>query len=223
MKALTENEKQSLIDLVEVLVDNGFKQALEVSGWEKHAREWAGQHHRLLDSLGCYVTCGATRVVVISDEDDWVLKFSFLDSLVKTDYNLLEAENYQAAIEAGLSRYFAATYCLGNICGLEVYVQERVNADEDGVSDEFYNYTLENYYSDCRDDYESEEDLHDAAWEDSTELENEDRIWAMVGDFDRKDCIKLVEFCDVREINDLHAANWGFRDGWPVMIDYSGY
>ena len=99
-----------------------------------------------------------------------------------------------------------------------MYIQEKVEVDEDAISDSFYNFTLESFYSG---DDEEDERIQEMAWSDSNDLTNEERIRAMVGDSSKINA--LLNFIEYNDINDLHSANWGYRDGEPVMIDYAGY
>lgn len=224
MKTLTTDERERLHDIVCDLFANDFLWALDCPkrrygyGYEHQVESWLNSHFDYLKEIHCRVTSGATRVVVIPEGEDWVLKFGFNDPSLIRDYNRLEAQNYAAATNRGLEDFFAASYYFEEVCGVDIYVQEHVWVDDDAVSDSFYNYTIDNFYShrDLDDDRTQEE-----AWEDSYSLDNEDRVYAMLGDQKRVD--DLVNFINAFEINDLHSANWGYRDEQPVLIDYSGY
>ncbi len=225
MLKITESEKENLFNLVDTLVANGFKKALTCNHTTYTVDTdslyiWKESHRSFLRNNHLSIESGATRIVVISD-NKWVLKFSPLESDMTQDYNCLEAGYYQRACEENLEYLFAATYCLGARCGLMIYAQERVKVDEDCTSDSFLNYTLENYFDRCSHEDYSEEEIQEAAWEESCELDNDDRIYAMIENV--HDADKLIYFINKYDINDLHCGNWGYRGDQPVLIDYSGY
>lgn len=218
MKSLTFTERVKLHKIVKALVKHGFSQALR--GTRHNYYEWCDSSAGFLFNASLEVTSGATRCVVLSNDSNWVLKFDFEeeDCGFHKYYNKIEAENFEEACRRGLDKYFAAMYYLGNLEGLEVYAQERVRADEKVVSNSFFEYTLENYYGSYEID---DEDVRDSAWSDSTDLENSERIYAMIQDSKAADA--LVDFTDEFDINDLHSGNWGYRGDEPVLIDYSGF
>lgn len=217
----TIDEKEQLISLVDELVACGFKKALlsgkDIWGHTQVGLDvWTKTHRETLRAAGCIIESGATRVVVVPEFSKWVLKFNYIGKY-ETDYNYLELEHFQQACDRHLEKYFAATYLLGNVDGLNVYMQEKVKIDEDLTSDSFIIYTMENYYSgvDCED-----EEIYDKVCNESYELDNEERIYAMV---DSRDAGVLIDFVYECDINDLHSGNWGYRGEDPVLIDYAGF
>ena len=122
--------------------------------------------------------------------------------------------NYQLAIDAGVEDAFAACYFLDRIEGYDFYIEELVCVDEDTTDSRCYDYAS----SLC----EEEEDVDvDEVYYD---LCDEERVCAVFGAMEIKR--KLLEFIVNYGINDLHAGNFGYRNGdlsEPVIIDYSGY
>ena len=225
MKVFTDYEREYLISLTEDLFAHGFKNA--IIPWCDEdiydtTDEWVNSHYHFLKDKHCYLVHGMTRVVVINEDFPWVLKFNFKNEKMRRDYNFLEAKYYELACEEGIEEFFAATYFLKNIDDVDVYVQEKVEADEDAVSSSFFEYTLENYFSDRVVENEEDEDkLNDDAWDEANSLDNEERIYAMIENY--SDARRVVDFASKYQINDLHSGNWGYRDAQPVLIDYSGY
>lgn len=222
MKTLSEVEKTRLLILARDLMNHHFADALFCTRdkWgipQKHINDWIISHFGYMAARRIHVDYGATRVVVVADNLDWVLKFDFQNAGLSHEYNELEVKNYQYACEWNLEDCFAAMYFLEKVNSIKVYAQERVRIDDDLTSDSFYEYTLQNYYSDEDSD---DEDVRENAWEDSNELDNEDRIYAMVDNLTARE---LVRFTNRYDINDLHSGNWGYRDGDPVLVDYAGY
>lgn len=221
MNQPTVDEKERLISLVDELVACGFKAALsKVTGTKKYqyydVSGWIERHHNFLNAFECQVEYGATRVVVIPEFSNWVLKFTYIEKY-QLDYNAIELKKFQLACDKELDKYFAAIYYLGSLYGMDVYIQEKVKIDEELTSDSFINYTIDNYYSDV--DCEDEE-TYDQVCCDSYELDNEERIGAMLGAYDANE---LIDFCSYYDINDLHSGNWGYRDNEPVLVDYAGF
>lgn len=219
MKVISESEKLQVYELVEDLINHGFKGAVNTVHGHHNFYSWEEMYHDYLCRIHCVAVCGVTRVVIVPDWLDWVVKVNFMGSGITQNYNALEDQHFQLAVEAGLDRYFAATYFIDKVEGIEVYAQEKVKVDEESVSSSFFEYTLENYYRQAREE-EDEDAVNEAAWEESIGLENEDRIYAMIEDGGAEE---LVNFVFENDINDLHSGNWGYRGDEPVLIDYAGY
>jgi len=229
-KIPSEKEKEELRELVEELFneqDFNFALACPENSWGGHrhqASEWECEHENWLCDNNITITSGYTRVVVIPEESDWVLKFNFDDEDFSQDFNRNELNNYQRAVEAGLDKYFAATYLLGIYCGTPTYIQERVRCDDDEISYSFYEYAKDNYcdeYDDDDDNEKTEEQIDEDAWDMSYQLDDEERIYAMI--YDSHDAYELAQFCELNEINDIHSSNWGFRGNDAVLVDFAGF
>ena len=220
MKTLTTLDRLKIHELVDDLVDHGFAPALNCLNGHKHIWQWEIANRDFLYSIDCVICCGVTRVVVIPENFDWVLKFNFQNEELLQDYNRLEVQHFEKAIEKGLDKYFAAIYQVGAIDGLMVYAQEKVVADEDYVTSSFFQYTLDKYYNHIEYDDMYEDARNDAAWEEANTLDTEDRIYALINDGMAD---QLIDFIYENDINDLHSGNWGYRGTEPVMIDYAGY
>ena len=225
MLKLMECEKNDLRALAAELFEHNFKQAItcriDKDGYPRYqVRRWEEEHLEDMEEMGVELFCGATRVVISSCDDDWVLKFDIQHPDHTCSYNEREAENFKKACEAGLDEYFAAMYYIGEVCGVKVYAQEKVNMDEDKVSDEWTNYLVScGDYDEC----ETDEEKYEAASYDTYNMDQDERVYAMLGSGCESD--KVICFLDDNSINDLHAANWGYRNGnlEPVMVDYAGF
>lgn len=156
---------------------------------------------------GWYWETGATRYVLINDEEDWVIKFDINDD--DEFYSRTEYENYCEAINCNLQNYFAETQYLGQSAeGKEFFIQRRYNVSYDKVRDSFSDYMA-----------------GELGWEEENtyggdyDLEPEDSLAAMFG-YDRD----LAAFIRRFRINDLHEGNYGFNNDYePILIDYAGY
>lgn len=170
---------------------------------------------------------GQTKMVIIMDDLDYVIKIPFVRS--ERDYCVTEALNYEAALDEDLDYYFAWCAPVGyykrmaewdkfnfgswraitwepmqkEVCA-PIYVMEKVYCDEDAVSE-----SLEGMgYSSMGCD--------------------EDDVWCLVeAAYGEEEYSKLKRFCTAMKINDLHTGNVGFRvmDDVTslVFVDYSGY
>ena len=86
---------------IEVLCSNGFSQ---FNRTEPEFRLWEDSSYGDLENISYFY--GATKSVIIDEDNDWVLKIPFCDKTC--DYCALEAENYKKAVEAGVEEVFAA-------------------------------------------------------------------------------------------------------------------
>lgn len=211
----TADEKKKALDIVGMLMERGLKNALTYSGEynELGYWNWYNENFKYLHSVGFHIYSGASKVVFVDDEWDWVIKIGFMRETNTcfvargTDFNYceIEANLYRSAENNHLEEFFAATYECGEVDGVSVFIQEKVTTIEGELEDKVYEYCSSH-----------------GRWDDEG-FESEDYISAILGDeFD--DFAGLVEFVEENGINDLHALNWGrTTDGRIVMIDFSGY
>jgi len=168
--------------LLDKLLEEGLESAMS-SGDENHFLFNSGLNY---DS-GCHKFC------VFGE--DFVIKFDRSAS----DHNCLaELENYYAAKQEGLEKFFTTTCFLTEIQGRTFIAQDRADIDEDEVEDLCYSYSG---------DYDPEDD---------------ETIYALCGCTPETE--RLVDFCQRYRINDLHSSNWGLDpEDKYVIIDYGGH
>lgn len=157
---------------------------------------------------------GATKVVLIftpdgNEEDDYVVKIPFVDRSI--DYCEREVENYNEVPDS-FKGYFAECWKGGEIeiCNKKIpfYIMEKVDANEGRVMDESFHYFInEGGNSDDYDPYDG--------------LEEVSNCFALHYGYTATS--KIIEYLDEANINDIHTANIGYRNDYPVLIDYSGY
>lgn len=163
---------------------------------------------------------GLTKAcLVIDGESKWVIKLSL--GRYATNYCRVEAKNFRLALHDGLGDFFACMQYVGLVDGIEVYIQERAEVDENLNSDIFREYVREGYdFDDPEAGMDEESYIEDRA----DELDEDERIYAMCHREYNEDSIeKLIEFIEDHNINDLHEGNWGRLNGRMVLVDYSGY
>lgn len=159
---------------------------------------------------------GISKCVVIFDDSNYVIKISRTPN---KDYCLLEAENYKKAINLGLDPYFAKTFFFKNVDGINLFLQEKVEISDYHIEDDFILYAEKHYPRD--------EMIYDIN-------EYYDVLCDIVSDFDTKSSLRavfgesyetdeLISFCEKNNINDMHYNNLGFKNGFPIIIDFSGF
>lgn len=169
------------------------------------------------------LTWGATRLVIIPQEKflDYVIKVPFHN---KKDYCNIETNLYNLAVKEGLELFFAAEEYVCDYSSNHIYIQERAEIDYDYCIDIMRDYYLVHYDED--DYYEQDEYLNfdDYVMSLASRDGYQPLDSLLIGLFDADDQYKMLyDFIKDNQINDLHYANIGFRDGLPLFIDYSGY
>lgn len=211
---LSIKDEQSLKEALNWLYEKGFFFALTqgtVSKWRDENEKAGLEQNISFDS-------GLTKYVIIIKGVDWVLKVNdpFIAEARNRDFVKIEAEVYEEAYKAGFSQYFAPTYNFGEIAGISVIIQRRVDTDENYFFDEMFDYCKQGF---DRDDYVDDDCYYEDISEDVNGLD-------AVGAFE-------AIFCDVPEqieriikkydLGDFHSANFGLMNSEPVLIDFCGY
>lgn len=236
----TDVEIKRAFEVVQQLKDIGLEDALRyhfITTYKCRTSTlnydgWHYRHKKDFEKLGLTLYSGATKVCILDKQNiGWAIKIGFdrTNSQYKRlkdekiDFCKVEAEMYNRAIDAELSEYFASTYVIG-YCGASVIcLQERAEADEPSVNEAFRSYVSYGY---DRDDFDSDESYECALSDCASDIDNEDRIRALLTDECTEDEINaLVTFIEENDINDLHSGNWGYSDKYNhfVLIDYSGF
>lgn len=166
------------------------------------------------NSLGCcgnFIKWGATKGVVIFD--NYVLKFPFVDEYI--NHCEREEKIYNGAIEENLEDFFCSIELFMDIDGYPIYVQPRVEVDENWAEEKSHDYLIS-------DEVEEQEGWDMFSCEFSYE---EQMIGLFLSDgLDRSIAYRLEEFFEEWEISDLHFGNVGYDDegNWK-LIDYAGF
>ena len=200
---LENHEREIAVAIVEGLVEYGMVNFLT----SRDVHNWFRDNG--LRELGFCVSGGVTKVCIIHEDLDWVIKVGYVNC--SKDYASLEYQNYCLAEEEGLDWYFPTTIYLGEFGGLAFYLQEMADCDEFQVASD--------WYERLRDSYEEDEEEY-----------NEEELWDEI--YDMEDDAKayltfrnrtLCDFLYNRRINDLHEGNFGYIGDRMVIIDFSGY
>lgn len=194
------------------------------------------------DMQDFYYRVGASKVVFVSERNDYVLKVPFSgywhfieevdeDGLLEEreefvgykssrsescwDYCETEEEVYADAVELGVAHFFAATKLYGYTPTKHpVYIQPRVISYFDYGYDHSREYTKEEltYATNILQSSSKRTGLS-VEW-----------IADAIAAFGEESVCDLLSFIDLRDITDLHTSNYGYTlDGKPVIFDYAGW
>lgn len=142
---------------------------------------------------------------------NYVVKFDLSDE----KYTEKELENYEYAVDEGLEDYFAEIHRGGNFDGVDYYVMERTECDEDRSSSEMY-------LAYCK-----KMDMDSESGETADEFYGEPEeniLHTFIESFYGTEVADDIEmFCEEHDINDIHNGNIGYLNDKPIIIDYAGY
>ena len=184
--------------ILEALCSSGFSQFLNHRTETEFEIWFNGGGREVLDNIT--YGWGASKVAIIDDDNDWVLKIPFCNK--SCDYCEIEAENYQKAVKEGVEEPFAECYFLMEYEGVPCYIMEKVNCDEQAIESDLY---------EIGSDY--------LGFMDTDEILDQLLEFYYEAGFLQK----VDAFLSVNSINDLHTANLGYRGDKLVFVDYSGY
>lgn len=224
----TEKDINQAISTVRALFDLGFKDALSFHekkrdwgiNYELGWYPWAADHEEDLEELDVELFKGETKAVIIDwNLNGWVIKIALNRAsnprLPETNYCEVEAENFAHAVEAGVDEFFAATYEVGELDGFKIFLQAAATIDEGETEEALYEFS-----SRAVSEWATESDAEDEAYSYMDEMDDEDRILALMGEETPE---SLMTFLSTYEINDLHSGNFGIINNHWVIIDFSGY
>lgn len=198
-------ERELAIKLANILVENGIEEHLS----QYDVEDWYDD--RELVNHNIWMSAGATKSCAgIEGLDGWIVKIGH-SSGVSKDYARVEYDNYVMAEEAGLAHYFPYTDFLCECNGLEFYIQEFAQCDEDEITSEWHQ-RLSDIHEENGENIED-----DWIWDEVYSLEDEEKISLMYNN------PELLDFLQEHRINDLHEGNFGFINDRIVIIDFSGY
>lgn len=171
------------------------------------------------------VNWGSSKGVIFDPDLPYVLKipFDFYTSRAR-NYCEIEYENYQAAKDfPEILDRFAWIDFLFAYRGYPIYIMEKVNCDDEEILSRAFNssystYCERNNFLSKKEKLEDFSDIFHCHY--SPREQMNDLLINQIGAARTK---LFWDFCDEREINDLHSGNWGLRGNDLVLVDYSGY
>jgi len=203
------NNNEWAVNIFQRLEEIGLPSLLKnQTGWFHNMDVWFAENCKFIESLGVRLRHGLTKVCLIAEDRDEVIKVPFKPERGTRDFCTQEYRNYLLAEKEGLEQFFAPIRYVDMVNGVPVYLQEKEDVDPTVVSDSLRSY-YENEY--CE-EYES-------GW---TTLDEDETVIALLGE--SEEVYRLRNFILDNEINDLHSGNWGVNScGDLVIIDYSGF
>lgn len=160
-----------------------------------------------------YIYYGISKMVIVFNDEDWVIKIPFCNKGDKENYCEIERKIYNVTKDFSLElqSLFAECDFLTEKYDLSCYIMERADADSDRVTSEYREISGE--------EYKNEEDE-----EDNYDCDSEDMVMEILNNtYSAKTMEEFSTFCATYQINDLHSSNIGFVDDRVLLIDYSGY
>lgn len=162
---------------------------------------------------------GVTKIVLVPKQKGarYVIKMPMKRNDewdISEDWCAAEVDVYQSAEDYGVEDFFAETAFFMNYNKCPVYIQERTRRNP--------------YDDDGCDWYEPTEDwsrIDEETKESAEELNICDQlIDELLRDYDDKQVLEFLNFCQNEYINDLHSGNFGYdrRTGGIKIYDYSG-
>lgn len=199
-------DKQEIRSMVE-------KDFAWLDGWDSKLYPFSEQFNLYsLQDKGYEHYSGAVKYCLVNEEfNGYVVKFCIEKEF---DYCEREYNNYLAAVERGLERYFPYTDFLCKIGRFSLYIQEEAVVDEESITDIWVS-AINESSGGCYEDNEERE--YDSVWDYVDDTSDEERI-AMTFKSD-----ELENFCNEFVINDLHSGNFGYINDRLVIIDFSGF
>ena len=210
----TEKDYNEVKEYIDILVSYGF------GNWSDNWNygQWVDEYKNYLaDHYGFNFYDGCTKAVVTNADSKWVIKVDLDSGWTHRGHTYceLEALNWIQILEAGFEKYFAATYFVEMVNGIEFFMQEYAENDESTYDSLCFSYYRSNS------EKSEEEDEYDC-YSDYWDMSDEERLYAIYGC--QNNTHELVDFCWSNHINDLHCGNFGeTKDGRTVIFDYSGY
>ena len=183
------------------------------------------------DSLNIWLGSGATKLVIGTDDCDYIIKFC--PNAPDYDYCGREVEIYREAVRAGYADKFAwcdylFDYDFNDCYTIPVYVMEWCQCSYDMIDDEMDDYHFTKYCTshnlDKKADGAYDEYNSNGRYSgeyDERMMEWAYSIWGL--DYHNPEHYAFCNFMREMFINDIHAGNWGWCDNRLVLVDYSGY
>ena len=192
------------------------------------------------------IWCGISRACIVDSDWDFVVKFTYLED-ARGDACERECSAYENAVDSGLEKYFAKPKYIGRYewrgegySAREVFRELNINFDGDDEDilenikeEEFqkkeificlylYEYpkveTKSLYYTPSK---EVEAKVKRSG--SSFAQKNTFVAAYFVEKYGYEEFMKIADFLEWNEINDLHSGNIGYVGDKVIFIDYAGY
>lgn len=163
---------------------------------------------------------GASKLVIIDQNLDYVIKIPMLEQNYGINYCEKEREVYDEALQFGFEDFFAECIWLGIYCGVPIYLMKKMEINNKELQNRF----LDGYKKSCKRnkvkyDITKANTIYNWGCQDNYLL-----VENLLETLDKEKLLSLIDFLMENQVNDLTEANIGFnKNGKIVFIDYSGF
>lgn len=208
---MNKHLKFALIEYFNEILDylNEYYCFFEYMMDSKKIYNWERDYRSFLKELEFKVTYGCTKIVIVPNNGEWVLKIPIG---TEPDFCKIEVEKYLKAQKEGLENAFCESHFLMNYLSYPCYIMKRAQVDESELYSDIRQYLSNSNMSD--------EDIEEKMYD----LDDEEMLRDFFLAYYEEDFVeKLLAFLYEEKINDVHSENVGYYNGYPIIFDYSGY
>ena len=192
------------------------------------------------------IWCGISRACIVDSDWDFVVKFTYLED-ARGDACERECSAYENAVDSGLEKYFAKPKYIGRYewrgegySAREIF--RELNIDFDGDDEDILENIKEEEFQKkeifiCLYLYEypkvkTKSLYYTPSKEIETKVKRSGSSFArtntivaayFVEKYGYEEFMKIADFLEWNEINDLHSGNIGYVEDRVIFIDYAGY
>lgn len=182
-----------------------------------------------------YYETGASKLVIIPENEDFVIKIPFegmypeaewddeneeyyesefehfcgADTNNEWDYCEVEAERYELSKTYGVEQCFAKCEKIAEIDGYPIYIQQKAKMYNCLEKSNHTEEDIKSVSKICSDNY--------------YECFNKEWLGDVFNYFGEKIFNIFMQFLSDFNVNDLHSGNLGYINGKPVLVDYSSW
>ena len=227
-----------------------FKQKLDYEiSHNIRAQLWFQEPSYIQDYMnfdGMEIWCGISRACIVDSDWDFVVKFTYLED-ARGDACERECSAYENAVDSGLEKYFAKPKYAGRYewrgegyLAREIFRDLNVDFDGDDediletIKEEGFRKKEISVYLDLYEypKVETKSLYYTPSKEVETKVKRSGSSFAQkntfvaayfVEKYGYEEFMKIADFLEWNEINDLHSGNIGYVGDRVIFIDYAGY
>ena len=165
------------------------------------------------------VSDGASKICFVFRNKPFVVKWSTYGYKEAME----EVEIYNRAMAQDLAKFFPKTAFLIHVNGIDFVVQEKIDKSVSECNrKDIQRFQRISKTATDKIVYKIEHEFHRAGNGYHRSLDHDWAKMAIVL-YGKHACKALCEFVVANSINDLHGRNIGYKDGRPIILDFSGY
>lgn len=201
-------EREKIIEMLTQLEASSSTDSWDVKFWlRNHGHE------------DIKVADGASKICLIIPGNSYVVKWS----TGHYEEAMREVEIYQAAIQAHLEKFFPKTEFFISINEVNYVIQEKIDFSVSNC--DYKNLRKFSQISKTALDRTARKMEREFRKASANFARCLDTQWAKMAIvlYGKKACKALCDFVIAHGINDLHDSNIGYKNGKPIILDFSGY